>query len=121
MDYLEESGKEFEVIEYLKDSPNKTLLESLLKKLNMTAFELIRKGELEYKENFKGKDLSESDWIDAMVQFPKLYRTIRTRLRSRFTHSRISVIWPIFWGNSGQSPDTNQMYFYTENSSGAAI
>lgn len=72
MDYLEESGKEFEVIEYLKDSPNKTLLESLLKKLNMTAFELIRKGELEYKENFKGKDLSESDWIDAMVQFPKL-------------------------------------------------
>ncbi|MBL1278719.1 MAG: arsenate reductase (glutaredoxin) [Fluviicola sp.] len=72
LDYLEESGKEFEVIEYLKDSPNKTLLESLLKKLNMTAFELIRKGELEYKENFKGKDLSESDWIDAMVQFPKL-------------------------------------------------
>jgi arsenate reductase-like glutaredoxin family protein len=38
----------------------------------MKAQEIIRKGEADYKENFKGKDLSEDQWIDAMLKYPKL-------------------------------------------------
>ena len=37
-----------------------------------TGEELIRKGVADYKENFKGKELTESEWVDAMVKFPKL-------------------------------------------------
>jgi arsenate reductase len=44
----------------------------VLKKLNMQASQIIRKGEQIYKDNFKGKELSEEEWLDALVQYPKL-------------------------------------------------
>jgi len=43
-----------------------------LKKLSIPAEKLIRKSEAIYKEHFKGKDLSEAKWIDAMAKYPKL-------------------------------------------------
>lgn len=69
---LQEKGIDFETIEYLKNPLTKKELTDLLSKLNIPASELIRKGEPDYKENFKGKELSEAQWIDAMVQYPKL-------------------------------------------------
>ena len=60
------------VVEYLKNTLNKSELSDLLKKIGIKAEELIRKGEPDYKENYKGKTLSESDWINAMVKYPKL-------------------------------------------------
>ena len=47
-------------------------IKDLLKKLDMPSEAIIRKGEADYKANFKGKTMSENDWIDAMVKFPKL-------------------------------------------------
>ena len=69
---LTEKGIEFETIEYLKTHLTKDDLTELLVKLNIPAKELIRKGEADFKANFKGKELSEAEWIDAMVKFPKL-------------------------------------------------
>ncbi|EAY27232.1 arsenate reductase (glutaredoxin) [Microscilla marina] len=69
---LQSKGVDFETIEYLKTPPNKAEITNLLVKLNMPAKDLIRKGEAVYKENYKGKELSEEEWIDAMVQHPKL-------------------------------------------------
>lgn len=69
---LEENGVSPEIVLYLDDIPSKSDLESILKKLNISAEQLIRKGEKDYKENFKGKNLSEDEWIDAMIKFPKL-------------------------------------------------
>ncbi len=69
---LVEKGLEFETVEYLKNPLTKKELTALLKKLNIPASALIRKGEADYKENFKGKELSETEWIDAMVNYPKL-------------------------------------------------
>ncbi len=63
---------EVEVIEYLKNPPSAKDLKSILKMLQIPAEALIRKGEAIFVENFKGKTLSETEWIDAMVQFPKL-------------------------------------------------
>ena len=60
------------VVEYLKNTLNKSELSDLLKKIGIKAEELVRKGEPDYKENYKGKTLSESDWINAMVKYPKL-------------------------------------------------
>jgi arsenate reductase len=61
-----------EVIEYLKNPPSAKELRAILKMLQIPAESLIRKGEAIFIENFKGKTLSETEWIDAMVQFPKL-------------------------------------------------
>ena len=69
---LTEKGFEFETIEYLKTPLTKGELTELVSKLGIEAKELVRKGEKDFKENFKGKELSESEWIDAMIQFPKL-------------------------------------------------
>jgi len=69
---LLEKGVAFETVEYLKNPLNKKELADLLKKLNIPASKLVRKGEPDFKEHFKGKELSEKQWIDAMVQYPKL-------------------------------------------------
>lgn len=60
------------IVEYLKEIPTKKELKSILEKLGINAFDLIRKGEAIYKEKYKGKDLSQEEWIDAMLENPKL-------------------------------------------------
>ena len=69
---LEKSGKEFQTITYLKDQITKQELTSILVKLDIEPIDLIRKNEAIWKENYKGKPLSNSEIIDAMVQNPKL-------------------------------------------------
>lgn len=69
---LEEKGLDFETIEYLKTPITKEELKGVLIKLGIAAEDLIRKGEKDYKDNFKGKTLSEDEWIDAMLTYPKL-------------------------------------------------
>ena len=72
LDFLNEKGIEFDVVEYLKDVPTKAELTEIIGKLGIRPEELIRKGEEEYKTMYKGKKLSDSEWIDAMLAHPKL-------------------------------------------------
>lgn len=69
---INDNGVEVEVIEYLKDVPTSDELKELLKKLGVAAEKLIRRGEADFKDNFKGKTLTEDDWIAAMIKYPKL-------------------------------------------------
>ncbi len=69
---IEEKGVDVEVIEYLKTIPSKEELQVLLKKLELKASEIIRKNEAVFKEKFKGKVLSEEEWVDVMIANPKL-------------------------------------------------
>lgn len=69
---LEEKGLEPEIVRYLDTPPSKSELKKLLSMLGISAFELIRKGEAVYKEAYKGKDLSEEEWVEAMLEHPKL-------------------------------------------------
>tara|TARA_R110000823_G_scaffold315359_1_gene446858 strand:- start:139781 stop:140068 length:288 start_codon:yes stop_codon:yes gene_type:complete len=69
---IEESGEMLTIVEYLKDTPSEDQLREILKKLGMKAEEIVRKSEAIYKEQFKGKTLSEDEWIAAMVEYPKL-------------------------------------------------
>ncbi|WP_272148971.1 arsenate reductase (glutaredoxin) [Tenacibaculum aiptasiae] len=69
---LEESGKEFEIVKYLDNIPSKEELTEVISLLNISPIELVRKNEKIWKEEFKGKDLSDSEIIDAMITNPKL-------------------------------------------------
>ncbi|MEQ9186826.1 MAG: arsenate reductase (glutaredoxin) [Cryomorphaceae bacterium] len=69
---IEDAGIVPEIVEYLKEVPSEGELRELLRKLSMRAEEIIRKGEPDYKEHYKGKQLSENEWISAMVAHPKL-------------------------------------------------
>ncbi|MCB0677752.1 MAG: arsenate reductase (glutaredoxin) [Saprospiraceae bacterium] len=72
LELLTENGQEPEVILYLQTPPTRKELQALLRKLQIPAESLLRKGEAIYKEHFKGKNLSEEEWIEAMVEHPIL-------------------------------------------------
>lgn len=72
IEYLKEIGREFEMVLYLSDPIDKNTLKELLKKLNYSPMELIRKNEAIWKEEFKGQELSDDQLIEAMIQYPKL-------------------------------------------------
>jgi len=65
-------GKEVKVINYMKDLFTEETLNEVIKKLDIQPIELVRKNEQEWKDNFKGKELSDSEVIKAMVAYPKL-------------------------------------------------
>ena len=69
---LEESGKDFEVREYLKETLSEKEITELLQKLNMAPIELIRKEEKLWKENYRDRDLSDAELIRVMAENPKL-------------------------------------------------
>ncbi|MCP4120899.1 MAG: arsenate reductase (glutaredoxin) [Bacteroidetes bacterium] len=69
---LKDNGVEPDVVEYLTDIPSKSELKALLKKLGISAYDLLRRKEAIFREEFKGKELSEDEWIKAMNQYPKL-------------------------------------------------
>ena len=69
---IEEAGQMVEVVEYLKTVPTKEELVDVINKLGIKPLDLIRKGEKDYKDNFKGQELSDIEWIEAMVAYPKL-------------------------------------------------
>jgi len=70
---LEEKGIQPEVILYMETPPSKDQLEQLVQQLGITARELLRRGEDEYRElNLAEPALTDSQLIEAMVSHPKL-------------------------------------------------
>jgi len=69
---LQERGIVPDIIEYLSSPPSETELDQVLTKLGMEPADLLRKGEDEYKQHFKGRDLSRAEMISLMVQYPKV-------------------------------------------------
>jgi len=69
---IKESGKQVDVIEYLVDVPTEAELKNIVDLLRIKPEQLLRKNEAIYKEQFRGKNLSDDEWIVAMVQNPKL-------------------------------------------------
>ena len=69
---LKDANVEFEIIEYLKTPLSKKEITEIVAKLNIVPIDLIRKNETDWKENFKGKEMTNEQVIDAMVAYPKL-------------------------------------------------
>lgn len=69
---IRESDNLVEIVEYLDDHLSADELEELLEKLGMKAEKLVRRQEAVFKEHYKGKELTEREWIEAMVEHPKL-------------------------------------------------
>lgn len=70
---LEEAGIEPEIILYLEDTPSADELAKIVAKLDISARELLRKGEEEYKAlGLSNPDLSDQSLLEAMNQNPRL-------------------------------------------------
>ncbi len=69
---LYEKSCDPDIFLYLDEKLTKALLKQVLKKLGLNAEQLVRKSETIYKEKYKGKSLSDDEWIEAMIEYPKL-------------------------------------------------
>lgn len=70
--FLEDSGKEFEVIKYLENVPTFDELKSIIGKLNIKPIELVRIKEKIWLENFKNTTMTDDEIIQAMILNPIL-------------------------------------------------
>ena len=72
LQFLQKSGKAFEVDEYLKNPMTEKEMETLLVKLNKLPEEIIRTQEDYFKHNLKGKNFEDHELIKIILQNPKL-------------------------------------------------
>ncbi len=70
--FLEDSGKEYEVINYLNEVPTFDELKSIIKKLDVKPIELVRQKEKIWIETFKSQKMSDDQIIQAMILHPIL-------------------------------------------------
>lgn len=69
---LQESKLPFEIINYIETPLSTAELTEIIKLLDIPPIDLVRKNETIWKDNYKGKNLSDSEIITAMVKNPKL-------------------------------------------------
>ena len=69
---IRERGHEPQIVEYLKTPPSEAELTAIVRKLGIKPLELVRTGEQVFKDKYKGKTLSDKEWIKAMVANPIL-------------------------------------------------
>ena len=72
LEILENENQDVQIIKYLDTPPTFEQLQSIIELLGIKPFDLVRKGEVIWKEQFKGKTLTEKELISAMVENPKL-------------------------------------------------
>lgn len=69
---IENLKQPFKIRKYFEEPFTKVELEEVIKKLNISPIELVRTKESIWIENFKGKQLSNFQIIQAMLENPKL-------------------------------------------------
>ena len=72
LEHLDENNVAFEIIDFVENPLTVLEMKTVLKKLHMSADELIRKNEPLFREKFGHKTLSEEEWIDVLVENPSL-------------------------------------------------
>ncbi len=70
--FLQDKGIEPEIIKYLDDTPTAAEFKEILKKMGAKPTDVLRKNEAVFKEKFKGKEFSDDEWVEIMVNNPKL-------------------------------------------------
>jgi len=83
---LEASGKPFEIIKYLDNPLSASELKALIQKLEIIPIDLIRQKESIWIEKYKGKNLSNTEIIQAIADYPILME------RPIVIHGSIAVI-----------------------------
>ncbi|ASK29864.1 arsenate reductase (glutaredoxin) [Chryseobacterium sp. T16E-39] len=72
LEYLDENGVPFEIINIVEDPLSILELKTVLKKLNQSVFHLIRKTEKLYLDQFAAKNYSEEEWLEILSKNPSL-------------------------------------------------
>jgi len=69
---LEKETTDFKIIEYLENPLSFDEIEEIVEKLAIKPIDLVRKNEQIWKDNYKGKEMTDVEIIKAMERNPKL-------------------------------------------------
>jgi arsenate reductase (glutaredoxin) len=72
LEYIKGKEIPFTVVEYLKVPFSREGLREILMKLNRIPRDIVRTQEEMYKEQFKGKQFTDEEWITILLENPKL-------------------------------------------------
>lgn len=72
LQYLESKGYDIEIRKYLNDGITETELLEIIEKTGKDIFSLVRTNEQDYIDNYKGKTLTNEQWIKILVKNPRL-------------------------------------------------
>jgi arsenate reductase len=70
--WLADNNIDNECVHYMASLISKTELTSVLNKLNIQAFDLIRKKEKIFIKNWKGQQKTDAAWVEIMIENPQL-------------------------------------------------
>lgn len=70
--YLQDKGLEFKIRQYLDEPFSFDELKALIAKTGLKPEAIVRKEEEYFKQNLKGKTLTDDEWIAEMVKEPRL-------------------------------------------------
>lgn len=70
--FIEEKGLEVEVIDYMKTGITAKEITEFLSKSGLLVTDIIRTNEELYKLSYKGKEFTDDEWIQILVENPKL-------------------------------------------------
>ena len=74
LEYLKEKGLDFTVVEYIRNPISREVLKDILMKMNVRPQELVRTHEDVYKSDFAGKQFNDEEWIDILLEYPRLIK-----------------------------------------------
>ena len=72
LNFMETSKHDFSTVKYMDEPLSPEKLKKILKLLKLTPIELVRQNETIWKDTYKGKNLSDEEIINAMIEHPKL-------------------------------------------------
>lgn len=72
LEYLDENNVPFEIIDIVENPLSELELKTVLKKLNLSVHDIIRKNEALFKEKFSDKNLNDDEWIKVLSENPAL-------------------------------------------------
>ncbi|GAB4305087.1 MAG: arsenate reductase (glutaredoxin) [Marinilabiliales bacterium] len=74
IEFLKSNAVDFEIIEYFKTGLKHEAIKEILLKMNVNAEDLVRTQEEYYKKELKGKKFNNDEWINIIVDNPKLLK-----------------------------------------------
>ena len=72
LDFVNNSGVEVKIIDLTKLKFTHDFVLGLCKIMGVKPLELIRTNEKIFVQNFEGKNLTDDEWIDAIIHYPTL-------------------------------------------------
>ena len=72
LEYLDENGVAFEIIDFINEPLSEMELRTVVKKLHLPVKDMVRTNEKIYKDQFSGKNLGDDELIQMLLENPSL-------------------------------------------------